>query len=80
VTQHIWDYACTDRGDWVHRLIRNKGDDKVAEFPMANGDNRPEDMVSRGKVEALQAEMQQMAISLTQYVNTEISPALCSQC
>lgn len=29
-TQHVWDYA----GDmWVHRLIRDKGDGKVFEFP-----------------------------------------------
>jgi len=32
-TQHVWDYA----GDiWVHRLIREKGEGKVVEFPSTN--------------------------------------------
>ncbi|PSR84307.1 RING finger protein [Coniella lustricola] len=32
-TQHVWDYA----GDmWVHRLIRQKGEGKVVEFPSTN--------------------------------------------
>lgn len=56
-TQHVWDYA----GDiWVHRLIREKGEGKVVEFPSADpaGRNAPnsqggpdQDVVPRSKME-----------------------------
>lgn len=40
VTQHVWDYA----GDmWVHRLIREKGEGKVVEFPSTNRAGREGD-------------------------------------
>lgn len=55
-TQHVWDYA----GDmWVHRLIREKGEGKVVEFPstdMAARNNEAQagsdaDVVPRAKLD-----------------------------
>ncbi|KAF3761296.1 zf-UBP-domain-containing protein, partial [Cryphonectria parasitica EP155] len=58
-TQHVWDYA----GDmWVHRLIREKGEGKVVEFPSThmagrngqagNGQGGPDaDVVPRAKLD-----------------------------
>lgn len=55
-TQHVWDYA----GDmWVHRLIRQKGEGKVVEFPSTemasstgHGQGGPDqDVVPRAKLD-----------------------------
>lgn len=44
-TQHVWDYA----GDmWVHRLIREKGEGKVVEFPSTNMAGRNADGDNNG--------------------------------
>jgi BRCA1-associated protein len=57
-TQHVWDYA----GDmWVHRLIRDKGDGKIVEFPASNNANdrqapgsaAQEDVVPRAKLDSI---------------------------
>ncbi|KAK4241761.1 hypothetical protein C8A03DRAFT_40855 [Achaetomium macrosporum] len=56
-TQHVWDYA----GDmWVHRLIRDKGDGKIVEFPGSNNANdrqapgaSQEDVVPRAKLDSI---------------------------
>ncbi|TAQ88028.1 hypothetical protein B7494_g3648 [Chlorociboria aeruginascens] len=59
-TQHIWDYA---EDTWVHRLIREKGDNKVMELPSSghsdqrgyahHGREEQDDMVPREKLERM---------------------------
>lgn len=69
-TQHVWDYA----GDmWVHRLIREKGEGKVVEFPSTNmpartghgnGQSSPEmDVVPRAKLDNIGMEYSHLLTS-----------------
>lgn len=69
-TQHVWDYA----GDmWAHRLIREKGEGKVVEFPSTNmptrnghgnGQSGPEmDVVPRAKLENIGMEYSHLLTS-----------------
>lgn len=69
-TQHVWDYA----GDmWVHRLIREKGEGKVVEFPStnmptrnghANGQSGPDmDVVPREKLDNIGMEYSHLLTS-----------------
>lgn len=62
-TQHVWDYA----GDtWVHRLIRDKGDGKLVDFPSDKNDTQHstghegnstgEDVVPRAKLDHIGVE------------------------
>jgi BRCA1-associated protein len=68
VTQHIWDYASGDTGDWVHRLIRNKGDTKIEEMPpRPTNEDQSEDMVSRDKYLAVQSQYIELMNSIGRY-------------
>lgn len=69
-TQHVWDYA----GDmWVHRLIREKGEGKVVEFPSThmptrnghgNGQSGPDvDVVPREKLDNIGMEYSHLLTS-----------------
>ncbi|PHH66001.1 hypothetical protein CDD81_949 [Ophiocordyceps australis] len=61
-TQHVWDYA----GDmWVHRLIRDKGDGKVVEFPgrSSGQEAADQDVVPRAKVDNMGLEYMQLLTS-----------------
>lgn len=77
-TQHIWDYASGDTGDWVHRLIRNKGDPKIEEMPQPAPESESHvDMVPREKYEAVQSQYTELIATLGRQKDEHFESLMC---